>query len=145
MNKGKNRLSIQAKRRLFFIRPICFVLIFILVVTFVSYSFNLYPLTIEKKEKEEEYLQLQEESEYLRNEITKLNNPEYIARYARENYAYSKDGEIIVKINSNKEEVKEEATDIKVDKKSYNKYLVGGIILFIIYGLFTFLKRKEDK
>ena len=145
MNKGKNRLSIQAKRRLFFIRPICFVLIFILVVTFVSYSFNLYHLTIEKKEKEEEYLQLQEESEYLRNEITKLNNPEYIARYARENYAYSKDGEIIVKINSNKEEVKEEATDIKVDKKSYNKYLVGGIILFIIYGLFTFLKRKEDK
>ena len=145
MNKGTSRLSIQAKRRLFFIRPVCFVLIFILVVTFVSNSFTLYHLTIEKKEKEEEYLKLQEESEYLRNDITKLNNPEYIARYARENYAYSKDGEIVVKINNKKEEVKEEATDIKKLKINYNKYFIVGIILLIVYGSFTFLKRKEGK
>lgn len=40
---------------------------------------------------------LEEESE-LKSQITKLQDPEYIARYAREKYLYSKDGEIIFRI-----------------------------------------------
>ena len=39
-----------------------------------------------------------EEEETLKSEIVKLQDDEYIARYAREKYLYSKDGEIIIKI-----------------------------------------------
>lgn len=38
------------------------------------------------------------EEEELKSEINKLQDPEYIARYAREKYLYSKDDEIIIKI-----------------------------------------------
>lgn len=40
---------------------------------------------------------LEEEAE-LKSQISKLQDPEYIARYAREKYLYSKDGEIIIRI-----------------------------------------------
>ena len=35
----------------------------------------------------------------LTNDVEKLKNPEYAARYAREKYLYSKDGEKILKID----------------------------------------------
>ena len=38
------------------------------------------------------------EEEELKSEINKLQDPEYVARYAREKYLYSKDDEIIIKI-----------------------------------------------
>lgn len=40
---------------------------------------------------------LEKESE-LKSQITKLQDPDYIARYAREKYLYSKHGEIIFRI-----------------------------------------------
>jgi len=38
------------------------------------------------------------EEEYLKDEINKLQDPEYMAKYAREKYLYSKDNEIVIKI-----------------------------------------------
>ncbi|UKI29312.1 MAG: septum formation initiator family protein [Clostridium sp.] len=43
-------------------------------------------VTIRKKEEE------------LNSEVTKLQDDEYVAKYAREKYMYSKDGEYIIKI-----------------------------------------------
>jgi cell division protein FtsB len=34
----------------------------------------------------------------LKEEINRLQDPEYMAKYAREKYLYSKNGEIIIKI-----------------------------------------------
>ena len=39
-----------------------------------------------------------EEEDILNDEISKLQDPEYLAKYAREKYLYSKDDEIIIKI-----------------------------------------------
>ena len=39
-----------------------------------------------------------EEEEELNDEINKLQDPEYMAKYAREKYLYSKNDEIIIKI-----------------------------------------------
>lgn len=47
------------------------------------------------KEQLEEKLEAEEE---LKSQISKLQNPEYVAKYAREKYMYSKDGEIIIRI-----------------------------------------------
>lgn len=43
---------------------------------------------------------LKEKEESLNNEILKLQDSEYLARYAREKYFYSKDGELIIRIPS---------------------------------------------
>jgi len=52
----------------------------------------------EKKELENRYNLLLEEEETLHSNIIKLQDPEYIARFAREKYLYSKNGEIIIRI-----------------------------------------------
>ena len=35
----------------------------------------------------------------LEQEVTKLQDEDYVLRYAREKYGYSKDGELIIRIN----------------------------------------------
>lgn len=55
-----------------------------------------------KKDKDfytEELAKLEEEEEYLKVEVEKLQDPDYVARYAREQYLYSKDGEFNIRIN----------------------------------------------
>ena len=41
---------------------------------------------------------LKDEEEALNSDIKKLNDPDYVARYAREKYLYSKNGELIIRI-----------------------------------------------
>ena len=41
---------------------------------------------------------LREKEEKLKVDANKLQNPDYIARYAREKYLYSKEGEYILQI-----------------------------------------------
>ena len=41
---------------------------------------------------------LKDKEEELKGQVNKLQGPDYIARYAREKYLYSKDGEIIIRI-----------------------------------------------
>ena len=41
---------------------------------------------------------LKEKEDELKVDASKLQDPDYIARYAREKYSYSKDGEIILRI-----------------------------------------------
>lgn len=55
-----------------------------------------------KKEKitlNEQITVLQKEKEILETDIMKLENPDYIAKYVREKYFYSKEGELILRID----------------------------------------------
>lgn len=52
----------------------------------------------EKIELENTYTDLLEEEDTLSSDIVRLKDPEYIARFAREKYLYSKAGEIIIRI-----------------------------------------------
>lgn len=54
-----------------------------------------------KKELETKYSELLSNEEKLEGEVIKLQDPDYIAKYAREKYYYSKEGELIIKIPSN--------------------------------------------
>lgn len=88
----------QAKRR-FFIFFISYVLIAgILIHNIGSSVIQIYEKNKEKKEFEIKLAELQEKEEELKGTVTKLQNPDYIARYAREKYLFSKDGEIIIRI-----------------------------------------------
>ena len=46
------------------------------------------------------YDELLAEEESLNSEVTKLHDPEYVSRYAREKYMYSLPGEFIIKMPS---------------------------------------------
>lgn len=87
-----------AKRRL-----LCLFTIFILLVSYVSYSTFAYWKQIlsnekEKKELENKYKELLSDEKILEENVVKLQDPEYVAKYAREKYLYSKNGELIIKI-----------------------------------------------
>ena len=76
--------------------------IIISLVVFVSSAVS-YFSQIVKTDKEIEKLKVVydeklNDEEELNDEINKLQDPEYMARYAREKYLYSKKGEIIIKI-----------------------------------------------
>ena len=56
----------------------------------------------EKKELNKELESLREKEEQLKLDADRLQNPDYVARYAREKYLYSKDGEYILQIPEEK-------------------------------------------
>lgn len=111
-----------------------------------SLGYNLYQLWNLKKENANLKEQLTEEKrqgKILRAEIEKLQDPEYIAAYARENYSYSKTGERIIKISGekekNKSEKEEELFDVNID---YNYIIYGGIGVLLLVFIYIILKKK---
>ena len=52
----------------------------------------------EQKSLEKKLISLKNKEKKLKVDANKLQDPDYIARYAREKYLYSKDGEFILKI-----------------------------------------------
>ncbi len=96
MAKYKKRLRPKKKTIL-----LGFGSIFIIVV--MTFSIGKYWVEIfdkyqEKSELEKELTALKEKEEELQVDANRLQNPDYIARYAREKYLYSKDGEYILQI-----------------------------------------------
>ena len=91
VNKG-------AKRRL-----LLFFSIFMFLLCYVGYSTfdywkQIYKNMEETKELEKKYEELLADKEILESDVVKLQDPDYVAKYAREKYLYSKDGELIIKI-----------------------------------------------
>lgn len=90
MKKKKTRIIVVA----LFCLSINFYLLYNLSVLFLD-------VRDKKNEKEKlsgELLSLKEEGEKLKVEANKLTNPEYVAKYAREKYLYTKDNEFVIKI-----------------------------------------------
>ena len=52
-----------------------------------------------ERELQDKIVDLEKEKEVLETDILKLKDPDYIAKYVREKYFYSKDGELILKID----------------------------------------------
>lgn len=82
-------------------------LIAILVVMGMSVSkvlVQIYDKYNEASALEVQLADLKDNEEKLESEINRLQDPEYLARYAREKYFYSKENELIIRI-PDKEEV----------------------------------------
>lgn len=89
------------------VRICLFFLTFGSVLGYLGYNFfsNVYKIMEIKDEKQsltDKLVILQNEEDILNSDIKKLRDPEYVARYAREKYLYSKDGEIIIRIPDSK-------------------------------------------
>ena len=99
-NRGdslKKGVTKKEKRRLTLI-----VLTFIFIITFMC--INIFPdwlkIMANKKELtvlETSYKELLDNEEALKAEVQKLQNPEYVERYAKEKFLYTKPNEIIIR------------------------------------------------
>ena len=89
--------------------------IFILIVAIISIAVlmfitlsdvvvQIYDKYNEASELEDKLADLKDNEEKLESEINRLQDPEYLARYAREKYFYSKENELIIRIPEKEEQ-----------------------------------------
>lgn len=74
------------------------ILIIIISLTLFSVFLDIIDKYKEKNKLNQELIALKEKESELKTNVKKLEDPEYLARYAREKYFYSKDGELILRI-----------------------------------------------
>lgn len=130
----------SAKRRLTVITPIVILAIGYCAFTLVSTAISLYQLNIEEASLKAELNDLKGASKELKTEINKLQDKDYVARYARENYLYTKDGEYVIKVDTEEEKKKDSKFELKED------YIIGGCILLGTLVLFyIILKARKSK
>ena len=127
------------------VRTLVVFTITIMIFGYLFYS-GIYYL-VSKKNYESEKIVLQDKLNNLKDietdlnsEINKLKDDDYLARYAREEYLYSKKGEYVIRIEEKKEEKK--GTTSTANKFSY-KYLYMIIPVFIILLIFIFKKKVK--
>jgi cell division protein DivIC len=99
MKKGKTKISMKKNVK----RLLVFGLFSVAVIVFVFVSvYNIINQIVDKykeaDELEKKLAALTVEEEELNNEINRLQDKDYLARYAREKYFYSKNGELIIRI-----------------------------------------------
>lgn len=92
------KLTKKSKRRVILISVVTIALISLILVNLFSVWKQLLIKRQEKVFYTEELNKLKEEEAYLKVEVEKLQDPDYVARYAREQYLYSKDGELNIRI-----------------------------------------------
>lgn len=112
-------------------------------ITAISYGFRIKSLSDLEKKYNNELIELMEDEEKLKTDILKLNDKEYIARYAREHYLYTKDGEIALKIDD------DDKVDESFSKESnYNFIYIGLGVSFSVLGLLVvnhFVRKYHKK
>ncbi|MBE6159162.1 MAG: hypothetical protein E7159_05000 [Firmicutes bacterium] len=95
LKKAKKRLMLE-------------ILVFLVLLVFLSFSmFKVWLQIIDNKSNivslNEKYEKLLEEEKALKSDVNKLQDPDYVARYAREKYLYTRDGELIIRMPESEE------------------------------------------
>lgn len=136
---AKKKISKKSKSRLLLFVPISLVIIGFFLFTSVTYAINLFKLSYNEKELQKELTALELKEKDLNTEILKLKDPEYIAKYAREKYYYTKSGEYVIKLEEKDEKIEEQDNE-----KDYTNYFIyGSALVLLIIFLFILKKRKS--
>ena len=88
----------KVRTRFFLLGFISLFIICAVTFTIGKYWIEIFDKYKEKKVLDQELTSLKEKEEELKVDADKLQNPDYVARYAREKYLYSKPGEYILQI-----------------------------------------------
>lgn len=137
---AKKKITKTAKRRLTVLTPIVFLAIGYCAFTLITTVISIYKLHNEETELKEELKNLKGNSEELKTEIEKLQDKDYVARYARENYLYTRDGEYVIKVDE---------TDTKQTEKKFEitdeQIIYGSVTLFALIFFYIILKHRKRK
>lgn len=99
MGKKKKRKTSKSKIRIFISLIIFGSVIVALGYNCLNNILKIQAMKEEKRNLQNQLVILKEEKESLETDILKLENPDYIAKYVREKYLYSKDGELILRLD----------------------------------------------
>lgn len=141
----KRRLKKETRYRIWICTIISVTCIVYFIVSALYYSVNVAKLHNEEKELTASLKELQAKEVELSSEIEKLKDPDYVARYARENYLYSRDGEYIIKIDKDKKKLDNNDSQPKNVKLSEEIILIvaGGLGIVILLG--TIISKNKKK
>ena len=95
----KKRKASKHKIRFFFAFVVFFGITSVLGYNLLSNILDIKKMEVRKKELNNKIVTLKEEKKVLESDIKKLEDSDYIAKYVREKYFYSKDGELILKMD----------------------------------------------
>ena len=95
---ARTKTKTKSRRRMLFLGLTSIIVIVATTFTIGKYWIEIYDKYQEQKKLEKELISLKNKEKKLKVDANKLQDPDYIARYAREKYLYSKDGEFILKI-----------------------------------------------
>lgn len=140
----KRKIPKASKTRLVCFGSVCVLIISYFIINSFSMLFNIKELSLEQQHLQHNLVSLQEEELNLTKELSKLKNDEYKAKYARENFLYSKEeGEYIFTTILDE---KQPTTQIEENEHSYN-YIIAGIIVILLLVILFIIKRirKVDK
>jgi len=119
--------------------PICVVVLGTFIFNAGYYFHRIMVLEKTRTDLEQQLVLLKEKEETLTTDIQKLKDPEYIAKYARENYMYSRDGEYIIKIEDENVVVSE-----KDDSFNYWYLVLASSLTLLIIIIYVIRKRKRS-
>lgn len=137
---ARKQVTKASKRRLLIFGSISVIAIVYFFVSLSTFAIDIYNLKSEEKKLENKLISLQADEKNLNTQIEMLKDVDYLARYARENYLYSKEGEIVLKIEDSSS--KEDSTDTSLHfERKYIFYAGGGLLLILI--LYVILKKAK--
>lgn len=137
------RVPKASKHRLVFLAPFILVITAYFLFTVGYYGYKLISLKNEQIRLSNDLYTLQEEEEQLKNEIQKLKNPEYLARYARENFLYSKDGEYIIRLENKVKIENDSYSFLEMIEENFKYFIVIFSILIVGFIFLVFKKNKK--
>ena len=98
LTKKKIKKTKKRTLRFFVFGLSCVFLLCVIFITFTKLWGQIYEKYKEKRELETKLKNLKEKEKDLSVDVEKMKDPEYIGRYLREKFFYSKDGEYILRI-----------------------------------------------
>lgn len=99
MTKRKKRKVVFSKIRFLFAFLVFGGITAILGYNLICNINSINEMKLEKKSLQNKIVKLEEEKKELEIDILKLKDPDYIAKYVREKYFYSRDGEVILRMD----------------------------------------------
>ncbi len=95
---ARDKSKVKMRRRVILFGSLSVFVIAITLVTTLQYWVQIYDKYKENKELTLKLKKLKKKEAALKVDVNKMQDSDYIARYAREKYLYSKDGEFILNI-----------------------------------------------
>ncbi len=127
----RRKVTKASKRRLALFGTISVAMIVYFFTMLSVYVIRIYNLKEEEAALKENLVTLQAKEKSLKTQIEKLKDKDYLAKYARENYQYSKSGELVFQMEEEKEVKEKKPKKINID----TNYIlaIGGFIILLLF------------
>lgn len=128
----RRRISKAAKHRLVVLVPVTVIVVSYFLISLSYYMIKIYNLKKEEATLNIQLNQLKETEEDLKTDIEKLKNPDYLARYARAHYHYSKEGELVIQ-RSDTESSSLDEVETENNRQALMTICIIGLVIVAFY------------